>query len=251
MSTTTTNFGITLPEGADTFNPLIFNNDAFTLIDSIMRTIKNATVGSANQVISEDVNTITRTDSNTSTFIFVASSDYEVTQKFYVDGVPVTVRYSDGSAPKNGAYRTNQAVLCHLNGNILTLFISRITEMSHVGMIIHSTTLATEQAVKAIYGGNSWAKIEGRFLLGQSNSYPINSTGGEALHALNLDEIPSHRHVVYGSPNTGNTDANSLNANIVGNRKFAANANTGYAGGGQPHNNMPPYKTVYIWERIA
>lgn len=124
MSTTTTNFNITLPEGVDTFNPLIFNNDAFTLIDSIMRTIKNATIGTANQVLSENVNTITRTDSNTNAFIFIASSDYETTQEFYVDGVPVTVRYSDGYAPKNGAYKTNQAVLCYLNGNILTLFIN-------------------------------------------------------------------------------------------------------------------------------
>ena len=25
----------------------------------------------------------------------------------------------------------------------------------------------------------------------------------------------------------------------------------GYVGGNQPHNNMPPYLTVYIWQRTA
>lgn len=247
MSTTTTNFNITLPEGVDTFNPLIFNNDAFTLIDSIMRTIKNATIGSANQVLSEGVNTITRTDANTNAFIFIASSDYETNQTFYVDGVPVNVRYSDGTAPKNGAYRTNHAVLCYLNGNILTLFTNRNPEMSHVGMIIHSTSLATEQSVKAIYGGNSWVKIEGRFLLGQSNSYPINSTGGESTHTLTINEMPSHNHAtsLWGSVGGSATHYSPVTNNVT------TNLVTESTGGGAAHNNMPPYKTVYIWERTA
>lgn len=41
---------------------------------------------------------------------------------------------------------------------------------------------------------------------------------------------------------------------ISNNRIFGAyNAtvinNTESIGGGQPHNNMPPYLTVYVWER--
>lgn len=247
MSTTTTNFGITIPEGTDTFNPLIFNNDAFTLIDSIMRIIKNATVGSANQVLSEGINTITRTDANTNTFIFIASSDYETTQTFYVDGVPVNVRYSDGTAPKNGAYRTNQAVLCYVNGNILTLFTTRSTELSHVGMIIHSTTLATEEQVKAVYGGTTWVKIEGRFLLGQSNSYPINTTGGEPTHTLTINEIPSHEHSIPTSYNNASPWEGIMRATGLGGQVARSNI----TGGGEAHNNMPPYRTVYIWERTA
>ena len=65
---------------------------------------------------------------------------------------------------------------------------------SHVGMIVQSTTLDTEAKVIAIYGGTSWSKIEGRFLLGASSSYAINSTGGEATHTLTISEMPSHNH---------------------------------------------------------
>lgn len=134
--------------------------------------------------------------------------------------------------------------------------------LSHVGMIIHSTTLDTEAKVKAIYGSNtSWSKIEGRFLLGQSSSYAINSTGGEATHTLTVLEMPAHQHqqsveiagydgwatrttsyMQYaGYANPGNRHSAVANATI----------NTVSAGGSKAHNNMPPYKTVYIWERTA
>ena len=123
-------------------------------------------------------------------------------------------------------------------------------------MIIHSTTLDTMEKVIAIYGGTTWVKIEGRFLLGQSSSYSINSTGGESTHKLTVNEMPSHRHDLDGhvlefvgrggtwgpeftaTGNASNTNANGLNV-------------TGYRGGNVAHNNMPPYKVVYIWERTA
>lgn len=49
---------------------------------------------------------------------------------------------------------------------------------SHIGMVIHSTTLDTMDKVIHVYGGKTWEKIEGRFLLGQSSEYAINDTGG-------------------------------------------------------------------------
>lgn len=66
--------------------------------------------------------------------------------------------------------------------------------VSHIGMIIQSTTLDTEAKVKAIYGGTSWSKIEGRFLLGASSSYGVGTTGGSATHTMTTSEMPSHAH---------------------------------------------------------
>lgn len=121
-------------------------------------------------------------------------------------------------------------------------------------MIIHSTTLDTEDKVKQVYGGDTWTKIEGMFLLGQSSSYPINSTGGEATHTLTGNEMPNHTHAnkvntqfhpqkdpsnTYGSAWAVDGATNNLNYSMT------------YAGGGAAHNNMPPYKAVYIWERTA
>ena len=125
---------------------------------------------------------------------------------------------------------------------------------SYIGMIIHSTTLDTEDKVKQIYGGDTWTKIEGMFLLGQSSSYPINSTGGEATHTLTSNEMPNHTHAnkvniqfhpqkdpnnVYGSAWAVDASTSNLNYSMTS------------TGGSQAHNNMPPYKSVYIWERTA
>ena len=128
-------------------------------------------------------------------------------------------------------------------------------KLSHVGMIIHTTTLDTEEKVKAIYGGTSWSKIEGRFLLGQSSSYAINSTGGEATHKLTVNEMPSHNHA--GKISAKGAYLAFYNDGTAGDRGTASYNSTGDTfsltsnGGNKAHNNMPPYKTVYIWERTA
>ena len=135
---------------------------------------------------------------------------------------------------------------------------------SHVGMIVQSTTLDTEAKVIAIYGGTSWSKIEGRFLIGASSSYVINSTGGEATHTLTISEMPSHNHASSTKkgaiPNWDNEkDSNGscygLQAGSLSYQSSYAydinTTSTSYAGGNQAHNNMPPYKAVYIWERTT
>ena len=131
--------------------------------------------------------------------------------------------------------------------------------LSHVGMVVHSTTLDTMEKVVEIYGGKTWVKIEGRFLLGQSSSYAVNSVGGEATHTLSVNEMPRHTHYVGIGDNFnilywGNgKQNNTMNYWGIGYQDSGVPAgNTiiaGSTGGSQPHNNMPPYKTVYIWER--
>lgn len=125
-----------------------------------------------------------------------------------------------------------------------------IPPQSYVGMVIHSTTLDTEAKVIAQYGGTAWTAIEGMFLLGSSSTHAIGSTGGEETHTLTIDEIPPHSH----SFNAGATcfaDSGSNDVSqVAGSRNYQYLA-IGNTGGGQAHNNMPPYKVVYIWERTA
>lgn len=125
-------------------------------------------------------------------------------------------------------------------------------EVSHIGMIIHTTTLDTMEKVIEIYGGTAWEKIEGRFLLGQSANYAIGSTGGEAVHTLTTAEMPSHSHT-YSDYTTADSTyqqtAGSGWKSVYTVTKYSQTTNK--TGGGAAHNNMPPYKTVYIWERTA
>ena len=118
---------------------------------------------------------------------------------------------------------------------------------SHVGMIVQSTTLDTEAKVIAIYGGTSWSKVEGRFLLGTSSSYAVNSIGGETAHTLTTAEMPSHNQASSTGKYYGLYDGS-----LAYQSSYAydiSTTSTSLAGGNQKHNNMPPYKAVYIWER--
>lgn len=121
-----------------------------------------------------------------------------------------------------------------------------------------------------MYGG-SWEKIEGRFLLGTSSSYSVSSTGGEAEHTLITEEMPKHRHRPPNSTNgylnlddNGNLYITFDSTQLTNTMRVFGNGYTGYNGGnsdssdgsdgegyGDPHNNMPPYYSVYIWRRVA
>jgi len=101
-----------------------------------------------------------------------------------------------------------------------------------------------------VLGGNSLPDLKGRFPLGVKfpvpvgqTPYPLNSTGGEATHILTIDEMPSHRHSIEyrtGSESGSNNNYSDLTDN------GAPDDFTGYRGGTQAHNNMPPYLALHF-----
>ena len=110
--------------------------------------------------------------------------------------------------------------------------------------------------------GGKWEQIKDRFLLAAGDTHAAGSTGGEAQHTLTVDEMPKHRH-------SSNTYQEGYSNNITNKDDFCTWVNRGTAnnnnpdaaqngpirtslvGGSQPHNNMPPYLTVYMWKRTA
>lgn len=101
--------------------------------------------------------------------------------------------------------------------------------------------------------GGTWEQIKDRFLLACGSTYANGATGGEAFHTLTVDEMPNHRHGLdyYINYNLdGGYDkllAYGSTTAEVHNTDYFMN----FTGGGEAHNNMPPYLAVYIWERIA
>lgn len=112
--------------------------------------------------------------------------------------------------------------------------------------------------------GGVWSRIEGRVLVGVSNSDSdfngAGKTGGEKVHTLTSSEMPSHNHGLNGETESGCTTglkdlegthyAFTLEWNYRSSRTDL-NMITGSRGSGQAHNNMPPYYTCYIWRRTA
>ncbi len=100
----------------------------------------------------------------------------------------------------------------------------------------------------ALLFGGTWEQIQGRFLLAADDTYKAGATGGEATHKLTVTEMPAHNHSltymgIYGAGS--GTWAGGIASQVSG------TANVSSSGGSQPHNNMPPYLAVYMWQRIG
>ena len=123
--------------------------------------------------------------------------------------------------------------------------------------------------------GGSWEQIKDRFLLAAGNTYNAGSVGGEATHKLTVDEIPTHTHqtkvridgqqsgsgdrnrgLMVSDVGLGSWDGEWCNSNTISDDMNDIDNKTAHVknnniGGDQPHNNMPPYLTVYMWKRTS
>lgn len=118
-------------------------------------------------------------------------------------------------------------------------------------------------------------------------NYTVGQTGGESTHLLTIEEMPQHYHRIPGlqsilnTPQSvylvvqGNDEGNCVLYKINSNGVVATwsvgvpqapkasvyrgwtSSDNGISGpvlphdGGTAHNNMPPYLSVYMWERTA
>ncbi len=126
---------------------------------------------------------------------------------------------------------------------------------------------------QTLFGG-TWARLEDVFLLAAGAKHAAGSTGGEEAHTITEGEMPSHgNHLMQGrmyqelADNASNDSSYRSNTLYLGKNAFAStgNFNRGWKdwnggemypagtlkGGGNPHNNMPPYLAVYTWKRTA
>ena len=118
-----------------------------------------------------------------------------------------------------------------------------------VGSIYMSVNATSPET---LFGG-TWAQLKDRFLLGVGDTYSNGTTGGEATHTLSVNEIPAHNHSygVYDANSSTKLEINHMSAYCGVQNGTGWGSNTLFAGGGEAHNNMPPYLAVYMWKRTA
>ena len=71
------------------------------------------------------------------------------------------------------------------------------------------------------------------------------------VESLTVDEIPSHEHnvpVYWGASGSSSVTIQGMESSAPNRYPNWIN-NTDATGGGEPHNNMPPYLAVYMWLR--
>ena len=136
--------------------------------------------------------------------------------------------------------------------------------------------------------GGTWALIKGKFLFGadpdgDDPKYPLGKEGGTESNTLTADQLPRHRHRMFNATYDdggyllrGRPDAY---ASLYGGRQppyphdgdwlYEINSGlseptygwSGYVGGTKdengnvkdavPINNMPPYRCMYLWEKVS
>lgn len=156
------------------------------------------------------------------------------------------------------------------------------SQLSHVGMIIQSTTLDTEAKVKAIYGSNtSWIKHSGYVLRGATSGVVANQASNDGgADSVTVSSVASHNHTQNSHNHDQNSHDHSISlwqngqhyygssgsllqwySNMYGSQSpkvsgttatnKAATATNIANGSNYTVNTLPKYKNVYIWERTA
>ena len=115
-----------------------------------------------------------------------------------------------------------------------------------VGDLLFSTT-ATNPNVE--WPGTTWALYaQDRFPVGAGSGYALGATGGAATVTLSISQIPAHKHTVDYGNSVGASGIVCAASNTLGADSGSFLNNTG---GGQSHENRPPYIAVNIWRRTA
>lgn len=167
-----------------------------------------------------------------------------------------------------------------INYMISSAIIQAKREFLDLAYPIGSIYMSMDLKNPASLFGGTWEQVSERFLFGASSlledgtenpeaEYKIafNDTddmpynGGSETVALTINEIPSHNHFsdsqcrAYTTRGTGTSSVYGLQSGD----SFAQEGEIGgitrtvmhSVGGGESHNNMPPYTIVYIWKRTA
>lgn len=112
--------------------------------------------------------------------------------------------------------------------------------------------ISVDEVSPASLFGGTWEKIEKKFLYGTGGGTPIGSTGGEEMHTLTVEEMPRHQHRQGYTQDAIEGWAYTVKASPGLNLPQSLSYDmTSETGGGQAHNNMPPYIAVNIWKRVA
>ena len=116
---------------------------------------------------------------------------------------------------------------------------SPVSSPSHIGMIIHTTTLDTEDKVKAVYGGTTWILHQGYFLYGAESGATVVPNQAVATGGSKDATLVSHSHSI--SLTSGNNSGNHTHSvsitsgNQSANHTHSVSGNTGNQSANHTH----------------
>lgn len=134
------------------------------------------------------------------------------------------------------------------SGGVYTAILNAVRDAAYpVGSIYMSVNSSDPST---LFGG-TWVQIQDTFLLAAGTTYAAGATGGEAMHTLTVTEMPAHAHTFSTDNGKAVGFVGSGNGSLGGSGNNRMSVDMLNTGGGQAHNNMPPYLAVYVWKRTA
>ena len=190
------------------------------------------------------------------TIRFFAPSDFSKNDTYTLNGAAFTIKDYDGGS-LTYAWKSGAPVELIVNGDVGFFDIGcSPREQMHrkypVGTPYQNATDSRNPSV--ILGIGTWRSVSNKFLLAESTSHPAGSTGGTENETLTLAQIPIHCHQgIWLNDKTVTLNTGGVQYNLSWGVTGVDNAEirTADAGGGQAHNNMPPFESVYTWIRTA
>lgn len=92
-------------------------------------------------------------------------------------------------------------------------------------------------------GENGTPDLRGRFVLGVSETHKIGSVGGDEKVKLTTNQLPPHVHNYDAVVDVGTSS--QIGGNLTNVKVYYQETRiSGFTGGGEAHNNMPPYYTL-------
>ena len=194
---------------------------------------------------------------------FSATVANEIGEKVSKSGDTITGPILYDNTPNDDTELPNKAYVDAAINSAVTAAVTSVTKTLSdnmhaqypVGSYIYSDKADNPATYLPYMSDTTWVQTAaGRVLIGAGTAdsgtvYTAGQTGGEEKHQLTVDELAAHSHVVfagYGSQSSTEIDQPSTNRNSIWN-----NRQTSSAGGNMPHNNMEPYKVVYVFMRSA
>jgi microcystin-dependent protein len=99
-------------------------------------------------------------------------------------------------------------------------------------------------------GTGGTPNLRDRFIVGAGTSYGLGAVGGLNTVALTTAQMPAHSHPITGDIFSGNGTFNGMTPRTTSGNFYTINNTTGIVGGGQAHENRPPYFALYYIMKV-
>lgn len=158
-----------------------------------------------------------------------------------------------GAKDVNEERSTINEIISAINNIVDNIVSEKIEDAFDTKFPIGRVIITMSTTNPGTYLPGTWTRVaKGRTLVGvdesQTEFSTVRKASGQKEVTLTVNQIPPHNHDIDIFLEAGETTTGG--ASYIDGNKYGSRT-TSMAGGGQPHNNLQPYYTVYFWERTA